>query len=339
MLLTDRNFNTSFFEIAGGGDPILFQHLFLKEINYDWLYILVGFTIINKIFNNLISKYEILENKSFKFNAFFKKYKYIYPDLKQPSNKFLEWFIGFSEGEGSFIIAKRGDLSFVITQSTTDVKSLNYIKNNLGFGKVIRQSVKQNTHRFIVQDIKNLILICLIFNGNMVFPTRNARFLTFLSSFNERLLKKKLDIIIPIIDCVIPSLNDSWISGITDGEGSFTCSLLSNSNNFRFRYILTQKWEANKYVLEHIMNIFHENLAKGSVVPHSVNNVWEFRVNGVKNCKGLFSYFDKFNLITKKKDSYDKWKALHFRLINGDHLNKDVRPELINLAKEINIKL
>jgi heme/copper-type cytochrome/quinol oxidase subunit 1 len=28
MLLTDRNFNTSFFEVAGGGDPILFQHLF-----------------------------------------------------------------------------------------------------------------------------------------------------------------------------------------------------------------------------------------------------------------------------------------------------------------------
>jgi hypothetical protein len=27
-------------------------------------------------------------------------------------------------------------------------------------------------------------LICLLFNGNMVFPTRKARFLTFLSSFN-----------------------------------------------------------------------------------------------------------------------------------------------------------
>lgn len=70
MLLTDRNFNTSFFEIAGGGDPILFQHLFLKKINYNWLYVLVGFTIINKIFNNLISKYKILENKPFKFDAF-----------------------------------------------------------------------------------------------------------------------------------------------------------------------------------------------------------------------------------------------------------------------------
>jgi len=28
MLLTDRNFNTTFFEVSGGGDPVLFQHLF-----------------------------------------------------------------------------------------------------------------------------------------------------------------------------------------------------------------------------------------------------------------------------------------------------------------------
>ena len=38
MVLTDRNFNTSFFEVAGGGDPILYQHLFLASVpkNY-WI--------------------------------------------------------------------------------------------------------------------------------------------------------------------------------------------------------------------------------------------------------------------------------------------------------------
>jgi hypothetical protein len=30
MLLTDRNFNTSFYDPAGGGDPILYQHLFYE---------------------------------------------------------------------------------------------------------------------------------------------------------------------------------------------------------------------------------------------------------------------------------------------------------------------
>jgi cytochrome c oxidase subunit 1 len=32
MLLTDRNFNSSFYEPAGGGDPVLYQHIFLPII-------------------------------------------------------------------------------------------------------------------------------------------------------------------------------------------------------------------------------------------------------------------------------------------------------------------
>ena len=229
-------------------------------------------------------------------------------------------------------------MSFVVTQSSLDLDILNYIRDNLGFGKVIKQSIKQNTHRFIVQDIKNIHLICLLFNGNMVFPTRNARFLTFLSSFNERLIRKNLKTITPLDTCVLPSLQDGWLSGITDGgaAGSFTCSLLSSSSAFRYRFILTQKWEANKYVLEHILKIFKEYSIEGSVVSHHAENVWEVRINGLKNCQGLFIYFDNFNLLSKKKDSYLKWKLLYNRLVNKDHLNKETRSELINLAKQIN---
>ena len=84
------------------------------------------------------------------------------------------------------------------------------------------------------------------------------------------------------------------------------------------------------------MRLLNKHSIEGSVVAHHADNVWELRINGLKNCKGLFIYFDNYNLMSKKKDSYLKWKSLYNRLVNKDHLNNDTRLELINLAKQIN---
>ena len=75
---------------------------------------------------------------------------------------------------------------------------------------------------------------------------------------------------------------------------------------------------------------------EGAVVPHSVPNVWELRINGIKNCKGLFNYFDQYKLLTKKRESYIKWQNICVRLSNKEHLNQDTRLELYNLSKQIN---
>jgi hypothetical protein len=83
MILTDRNFNTSFFEVAGGGDPILYQHLFLTENNYIYLLLIL-------IVANLMSASVISKEKELDFTLFYAKFKEYYPNFKQPSVKFLQ---------------------------------------------------------------------------------------------------------------------------------------------------------------------------------------------------------------------------------------------------------
>jgi hypothetical protein len=183
MLLTDRNFNTSFYDPAAGGDPILFQHLFYQ--NFMVLEPIFIPSLQNSItFNKrYFSNFYTLNSKlSFDFTLFNKEYEHLM-EKKAPSNSFLTWLIGFIEGEGSFIVAHRTELSIVITQHTLDIQVLNMIHKNLCLGKVIKQG--KTTSRYVVQDKKGLYLLATLFNRNLVTYSKILSFNKFLIALNK----------------------------------------------------------------------------------------------------------------------------------------------------------
>jgi hypothetical protein len=93
MVLTDRNFNTSFFEAAGGGDPILYQHLFSKDI-FKECYIL-AITPLAKSYVNKFSKTISLStvnkctSNNFNFSLYYKKHKAYLSKHTAASSNFL----------------------------------------------------------------------------------------------------------------------------------------------------------------------------------------------------------------------------------------------------------
>jgi hypothetical protein len=337
MLLTDRNFNTSFFEPAGGGDPILYQHLFSKNCSkYRTKKLLITEKIQFRLFNykaiNLFEKYYELNSKCYGKN-------------KQPSIEFLTWFIGFSEGDGSFTKAKRGDLHFVITQDTRDKQVLEYIQKELNIGKVISQG--KTTSRFIIQDKLGLYLICLIFNGNIRTPDKLKSFNQFLNRLNKNRDKKSrklkawelsdniFEFIKPFDKIKELTFEDNWFIGFVDAEGCFHVSFNKNNEGYKILFDISQKGKENKiFILDKLPLFF----GIGTVNKHYQENNWNFRITGLSNTLKVINYFDKskFAFLTKKSTSYLLWKEIHKSISNKEHIDILKRQQLISLSKTVN---
>jgi hypothetical protein len=216
-------------------------------------------------------------------------------------NTWLSWFVGFTEGDGA-ILASKGRLRFVITQKEGAI--LYHIQNIIGFGTV-RQYTTVNTtfYRYIVEDFEGILLLAVLFNGNLAIPHRISQLEKWFENINQKLSKlahSKYDFsaITLITSLFIPSLNNAWLSGFTDAEGTFNVSIVKRENTVtgyrvQLRFILDQKFAHS--LLTGIKDLF----GYGAVIIRS-ENMYRYYCNTFLGLSPICDYFVSYPLKTKK---------------------------------------
>lgn len=208
---------------------------------------------------------------------------------------FLEWFIGFAEGDGSFIVSNTR-LFFIINQK--EEKILHIIHTFLGFGKV---SKYKTYSRFIVADKTNIDRLISIFNGNLVLEKTNARFVSWLHARNMYTNEK----IIYLGKNEFDSFeNNAWLSGFIDAEGCFNSVKQKNLKckigfTVNLRFIIDQKSEIS------ILKKIQVFLQSGNIQKRlKTKNMYRIVVSHRKSHEILIKYLNRYALRTIKKVSY-----------------------------------
>ena len=126
----------------------------------------------------------ICETSCHNFNTFFKIYREL-GFTSSITDIWLSWFIGFAEGDGA-ILNFNGRPRFVLTQKEESI--LNHVKNTLGFGTVRKIDTGGTIfYRYVVEDFKGVLLLALIFNGNLALTHRVSQLDKWLREINLKL--------------------------------------------------------------------------------------------------------------------------------------------------------
>lgn len=222
-------------------------------------------------------------------------------------NKFIEWLAGLIDGDGYFLLTKKGYVSCEITMDIRDKAALYEIKHK--YGGSIKSMSGANASRYKLRHKKGIIDLINDVNGLIRNPIRLLQLNKLCVKYNINLKEPK-----PL------TYNNGWFSGLLDSDGSIYFNekagqlyiSVTQKNKFLLEplrdlyggkiYILSPKIEAFKYTIyrkNEVLNLIDDYLKK-----YPLKTAKSFRVYLAKDYYLLREYK---NINVNHMDKYSEW--------------------------------
>jgi hypothetical protein len=230
--------------------------------------------------------------------------------------EFLEWFVGFAEGDGSWGADSKirpTKATFVINQK--DPKVLHKIKKQLGFGSVTgpyETKTGSSYYRYSVVAQKQTEQLIHIFNGKLVLKKTKEQFKEYVKVYNSSHTISQTSRSVEFKDqVVLPTLEDGWLSGFFDAEGCFSGSVRKDWSKIAITLSLVQKGENE--VFQHLKAILGGSLN----FQEKSGSISRLKIQSISDRERLIQYFHKFPLRSIKNISFCRFKKIHVRITDS----------------------
>ena len=216
---------------------------------------------------------------------------------KQFNKYFIEWFIGFSEGDGCFYIT-RGKSFFSIHLHIVDLPLLVEIKTQLNMGSI---SIGKKSALFTIKAYEEIKTLINLFNGKIYLCKRKKQFILWAKNFDNK-YKMGFD---AKDYTFVPCLQHNWLAGFIDAEGSFIVTVSKRKTREEMiigqRIVLGQKDAEKEFT-------FLSNMLDGYTEKQKGD---DRLVIHYSNSNKILHYLNHHPLYSVKAKSYSKWLEIH----------------------------